>query len=144
MEIGDDLIEEIHFVNEYGQVVNQVVEYDWLPVKCKSCHCFGHSEVLCRKKEEMKWKSKAVPTKPTPEVNVQQVVVNQSTPEVNVVSKPVVEIRDGEGWITPRKNQKYVATTSKSLMVGAKNSERPQNRNFSNGLCSNLEHPGPK
>lgn len=41
VEIGDKLVEEIQFVNEYGQVVDQVVEYEWLPVKCQSCKCLG-------------------------------------------------------------------------------------------------------
>lgn len=63
IEIGESLIEEIHFINEFGQVVDQAVEYDWLPVKCSVCHCFGHSDASCRKKVQV-WKKKEAPPQP--------------------------------------------------------------------------------
>uniref|UniRef100_A0A803P4G5 CCHC-type domain-containing protein n=1 Tax=Cannabis sativa TaxID=3483 RepID=A0A803P4G5_CANSA len=49
MEITDKPEQTFWFVNEYGQLVEQEIEYEWLPVKCKHCGGFGHIMAECRK-----------------------------------------------------------------------------------------------
>lgn len=51
VELSTDVVEVVNFVNEYGQLVDQKVEYEWLLAKCCSCNGFGHLEKKCRKKE---------------------------------------------------------------------------------------------
>uniref|UniRef100_A0A803PPY1 Reverse transcriptase zinc-binding domain-containing protein n=1 Tax=Cannabis sativa TaxID=3483 RepID=A0A803PPY1_CANSA len=40
------------FVNEYGQLVEQEIEYEWLPVKCNHCKGYGHIMADWRKKDK--------------------------------------------------------------------------------------------
>ncbi|XP_062103313.1 uncharacterized protein LOC133814362 [Humulus lupulus] len=49
MEVTDNPPRSIQFLNELGQIMEQGVEYEWLPIKCKSCSGFGHSEIECGK-----------------------------------------------------------------------------------------------
>ncbi|XP_062112634.1 uncharacterized protein LOC133823801 [Humulus lupulus] len=52
MEINDNPPRTIQFLNEHGQLVEQGVEYEWLPVKCKTCAGYGHSMADCRKEQK--------------------------------------------------------------------------------------------
>ncbi|XP_062080149.1 uncharacterized protein LOC133784898 [Humulus lupulus] len=45
MDITDNPPRSIQFLNEYGQIVDQGVDYEWLPIKCKVCSGYGHSMV---------------------------------------------------------------------------------------------------
>ncbi|XP_062075910.1 uncharacterized protein LOC133780042 [Humulus lupulus] len=58
MEITDNPPRNIQFLNEHGQIVEQGVEYEWLPIKCKVCSWFGHSMVDCRKELKNQWVKK--------------------------------------------------------------------------------------
>ncbi|XP_062085769.1 uncharacterized protein LOC133791877 [Humulus lupulus] len=49
MEVNDNPPRKIQFLNEHGQLVEQGVEYEWLPVKCKACAGYGHSMADCHK-----------------------------------------------------------------------------------------------
>ena len=49
MEVSDNPQSIIYFVNERGQVQEQIVEYDWLPIKCNNCKGYDHSMVDCKK-----------------------------------------------------------------------------------------------
>uniref|UniRef100_A0A803QC32 DUF4283 domain-containing protein n=1 Tax=Cannabis sativa TaxID=3483 RepID=A0A803QC32_CANSA len=42
MDSTDDAPRTIPYLNEHGQLVEQSVEYGWLPVKCKNCSGYGH------------------------------------------------------------------------------------------------------
>nr|XP_027093733.1 uncharacterized protein LOC113714137 [Coffea arabica] len=37
----------IPFVDEKGESVSQVIEYEWIPSSCEKCKCFGHSLNKC-------------------------------------------------------------------------------------------------
>ncbi|XP_056695410.1 uncharacterized protein [Spinacia oleracea] len=47
--IGQLCPKQIQFVNEKGHVVDQPVEYDWLPILCSHYRGFGHESTLCSK-----------------------------------------------------------------------------------------------
>ncbi|XP_062086162.1 uncharacterized protein LOC133792269 [Humulus lupulus] len=58
MEVTDNPPRNIQFLNEFGQIMEQEVEYEWLPIKCKACSGFGHAEMECRKELKAKWVKK--------------------------------------------------------------------------------------
>ncbi|XP_062114732.1 uncharacterized protein LOC133825855 [Humulus lupulus] len=49
MEISDHPPKSIAFINERGQLVEQLVEYEWLPSKCAACAQLGHIVADCNK-----------------------------------------------------------------------------------------------
>ncbi|XP_062086176.1 uncharacterized protein LOC133792286 [Humulus lupulus] len=61
MDITDDPPFLIHFVNERGQLQEQFVEYEWLPIKCSTCKGYGHNAAKCKKSETKAWVSKSKP-----------------------------------------------------------------------------------
>lgn len=44
----------IHFQNENGVIVEQMVYYAWKPVKCLKCNGYGHTKEVCVKKNQQK------------------------------------------------------------------------------------------
>ncbi|XP_062105753.1 uncharacterized protein LOC133817291 [Humulus lupulus] len=63
MEITDNPPRTIQYLNEHGQLIEQGVEYEWLPVKCKTCVGFGHSMADCRKKQKDQGIKRDTPSK---------------------------------------------------------------------------------
>ncbi|XP_062112998.1 uncharacterized protein LOC133824147 [Humulus lupulus] len=63
MEVTDNPPRSIQFLNELGQIMEQGVEYEWLPIKCKTCSGFGHSVMDCRKELKTQWVKKDPTTK---------------------------------------------------------------------------------
>ncbi|XP_062115338.1 uncharacterized protein LOC133829622 [Humulus lupulus] len=63
MEITDNPHHSFQFINEHGQVVEQGIEYEWLPTKCKSYSGFGHTMADCRKDHKAVWVEKIVHSK---------------------------------------------------------------------------------
>ncbi|XP_062075417.1 uncharacterized protein LOC133779474 [Humulus lupulus] len=55
MEVTDNPPTSIQYINEHGQIMEQGVEYEWLPIKCKNCTGFGHSMTDCRKTKNAQW-----------------------------------------------------------------------------------------
>ncbi|XP_062109278.1 uncharacterized protein LOC133819912 [Humulus lupulus] len=43
VEISDNLPKTINFLNETGQLVDQIIEYEWLPTQCSCCKILGHT-----------------------------------------------------------------------------------------------------
>ncbi|XP_062103970.1 uncharacterized protein LOC133815103 [Humulus lupulus] len=43
--------------------MEQEVEYEWLPIKCKACTGFGHAEMECQKELKTKWVKKETTSK---------------------------------------------------------------------------------
>ncbi|XP_062119050.1 uncharacterized protein LOC133832762 [Humulus lupulus] len=60
MEISDNPPFTIYFVNERGQVQEQFVEYEWLPIKCNNCKGYGHNMAECKKIDSNRWVKKEV------------------------------------------------------------------------------------
>uniref|UniRef100_A0A803PTB7 Reverse transcriptase domain-containing protein n=1 Tax=Cannabis sativa TaxID=3483 RepID=A0A803PTB7_CANSA len=58
MEITDSPPRSFQYLNEHGQLLEQRIDYEWLPIKCKNFSGFGHIIADCRK-EDMKKKPAA-------------------------------------------------------------------------------------
>ncbi|XP_062075157.1 uncharacterized protein LOC133779181 [Humulus lupulus] len=58
MEIADTLPKFIGYFNEKGQIVEQIIDYEWLPTKCTNCKKLGHSVSSCKFVSESVWKQK--------------------------------------------------------------------------------------
>ncbi|XP_062089456.1 uncharacterized protein LOC133795989 [Humulus lupulus] len=58
INIVDEVPKSIQFMNERGQLMEQLVEFEWLPTQCKNCKIFGHIVTFCNRKKEEVWKPK--------------------------------------------------------------------------------------
>uniref|UniRef100_A0A803PSQ8 DUF4283 domain-containing protein n=1 Tax=Cannabis sativa TaxID=3483 RepID=A0A803PSQ8_CANSA len=52
MDITDNPEHSFCYLNEYGQLVEEGIDYEWLLVKCKHCLGYGHIMVDCKKKKD--------------------------------------------------------------------------------------------
>lgn len=50
VELSNEVLEEIHFINEYGQLVSQSIEYNWMPVKCSYCKTIDTRGLIVRRR----------------------------------------------------------------------------------------------
>ena len=48
LDITEPFPEEIHFTNQFDELVAQKVTYDWYPVLCTKCHQLSHKAEVCR------------------------------------------------------------------------------------------------
>ncbi|XP_062094228.1 uncharacterized protein LOC133800288 [Humulus lupulus] len=64
MEISESLPKYISYINERGQVVDQLIDYEWLPTKCSQCKKLGHTDFSCKFVEGVVWIKKEVMTTP--------------------------------------------------------------------------------
>ncbi|KAM6571046.1 hypothetical protein CsatA_015126 [Cannabis sativa] len=60
IEISDEPPKFISFINEKKQLVEQTIEYEWLPTTCAACAGLGHTVVHCNKEKKVVWKKKSV------------------------------------------------------------------------------------
>ncbi|XP_030502339.1 uncharacterized protein LOC115717493 [Cannabis sativa] len=109
MDISDSPPRSFQFLNEYGQLIEQRIDYEWLPVKCKNCLGFGHIMADCRR-DEMKKKltSKDKPKPGFAQQQVTDVVSNSvSEPENKLDESTQVQTKaevNGQGvWHKPKK-----------------------------------------
>ncbi|XP_062075185.1 uncharacterized protein LOC133779211 [Humulus lupulus] len=58
MEIADTLPKFISYFNEKGQIMEQIIDYEWLPTKCTKCKKLGHSVSSCKYVSEAVWRQK--------------------------------------------------------------------------------------
>ncbi|XP_062113064.1 uncharacterized protein LOC133824214 [Humulus lupulus] len=58
MEIAESLPQYINYLNERGQVMEQPVEYEWLPTKCSNCKKLGHTVATYKFGSEVAWRKK--------------------------------------------------------------------------------------
>ncbi|XP_062089567.1 uncharacterized protein LOC133796101 [Humulus lupulus] len=145
MEINNNPPRSLQFINEYGQIMEQGVEYEWLPTKCKVCSGFGQSMVDCRKEHKTQWVKKEVvaKTEATEEKNKDSKELNEETPEVLsrattaedssiqnskelqllVLAKSdhLKETNKGEQWQTPR----HVATQARQGLTTGSSTPPP-------------------
>ncbi|XP_062110392.1 uncharacterized protein LOC133822162 [Humulus lupulus] len=142
MEITNNPPRSFQFINEHGQIVEQGIEYEWVPTKCKSCSGFGHSMADCRKEHKTIWVEKEARSKveiPLEQLKVYEglnegepgekaggsKVVENSDPSTSDVtlsgeanSGPVKERNREAKWQTPR----HVATQSRQGLTASGNS----------------------
>ncbi|XP_062104336.1 uncharacterized protein LOC133815521 [Humulus lupulus] len=43
IELSEDLPKSVQFLNEKGQLVEQFLEFEWLPTQCRGCKVYGHT-----------------------------------------------------------------------------------------------------
>ncbi|XP_062114224.1 uncharacterized protein LOC133825275 [Humulus lupulus] len=58
VEITEEVPQSIQFLNERGQLMEQLLEFEWLPTQCKRCRVYGHTETLCNRKQGEVWRKK--------------------------------------------------------------------------------------
>ncbi|XP_062093515.1 uncharacterized protein LOC133799518 [Humulus lupulus] len=103
MEITDNPPRSFRFINEHGQVVEQGIEYEWLPTKCKSCSSFGHTMAECRKDHKAVWVEKIVHSnveKPLDKQDSSEGAKEGITGEATEGSKHTEDLETGEGDMT--------------------------------------------
>ncbi|XP_062114414.1 uncharacterized protein LOC133825499 [Humulus lupulus] len=110
MEITDNPPRSFQFINEHGQVVEQGIEYEWLPTKCKSCSGFGHTMAECRKDHKAVWVEKV--THPTDEKLMERTVSSEG-------AKVEVKNKKEEG---SKSNEEVVASEGDVSLLEEKNS----------------------
>ncbi|XP_074291071.1 uncharacterized protein LOC141617832 [Silene latifolia] len=66
VEIGQDFPEKLQFLDEKGNDVTILVEYEWKPTVCGLCKGIGHTTDLCKKKNADKSKGPVPTAKPVP------------------------------------------------------------------------------
>ncbi|KAM6582514.1 hypothetical protein CsatB_009516 [Cannabis sativa] len=59
IEITDDPPKTISYINEKKQLVEQGVEYEWLPSRCSACANLGHILANCNREKKFVWKRKS-------------------------------------------------------------------------------------
>jgi len=107
IQLEDNFLECIEFVNEHNVVVRQKVEYEWKPIKCDFCKMYGHMKDDCRKK-------------PKPRTEWRQVA--RQEPQEVAPSHPHI---DKEGFITVRKKAMTTTTGNMNLPPPAAVSQAP-------------------
>ncbi|XP_062114375.1 uncharacterized protein LOC133825453 [Humulus lupulus] len=60
VEISDKIPQCISFLNEKGQLMEQPIEFEWLPTRCSCCKNLGHGASNCKRSQEVQWKPKQV------------------------------------------------------------------------------------
>uniref|UniRef100_A0A803QS59 Uncharacterized protein n=1 Tax=Cannabis sativa TaxID=3483 RepID=A0A803QS59_CANSA len=83
----------IAYVNEKKQLMEQPVEYEWLPSKCTACDMLGHSISNCNKGKPIIWKR-----------NQQGSKNNAAEQEVRNNEIPMDSVKDFEKNVTDSKN----------------------------------------
>ncbi|XP_062103378.1 uncharacterized protein LOC133814434 [Humulus lupulus] len=58
IEITEEVPKSIQFINEKGQLMEQLLDFEWIPTQCKSCRVYGHTEKMCNRKQSETWRSK--------------------------------------------------------------------------------------
>ncbi|XP_062085877.1 uncharacterized protein LOC133791983 [Humulus lupulus] len=58
IELSEDLPKSVQFLNEKGQLIEQLLEFEWLPTQCRGCKVYGHTERMCNKKPVEVWREK--------------------------------------------------------------------------------------
>ncbi|XP_062085514.1 uncharacterized protein LOC133791609 [Humulus lupulus] len=58
IEIAEQLPHTISFMNECGQLMEQTIEYEWLPTRCSTCKNLGHIASGCKREQISVWRAK--------------------------------------------------------------------------------------
>ncbi|XP_062118452.1 uncharacterized protein LOC133832081 [Humulus lupulus] len=112
MEIAEHIPMHIHYLNERGQVLEQPIEYEWLPTKCTVCKKLGHTTAVCKHSPTLIKKNSEPSTQPNPVTTTvtepdatNPVSKNQSKEEPTEATKQggTQSNPSGSKWVTPRK-----------------------------------------
>ncbi|XP_062113175.1 uncharacterized protein LOC133824313 [Humulus lupulus] len=147
MEITDNPPKSIQFINEHGQIMEQEVKYEWLPIKCKTCAGFGHSMAECRKDKKVQWARKETEhpseeeqgpgehqagkieeseIQASSEVNKDQVdPVESVLPNEEVVA----EVKSNQPWRTPKRIAAQVKEGQRSVTLANNAGHKNKNSN---------------
>lgn len=96
--IGQHYPKCIQFVNEKGALMEQSVEYDWLPIECTHCRGIGHASHACSKNNPKQNKVTKVVSKPVKKVWQPKAVQRTQVIEEQV-NEQVVTTLDAEGFM---------------------------------------------
>ncbi|KAM7469198.1 hypothetical protein LguiA_007381 [Lonicera macranthoides] len=58
--VGDALDKMVSWKDARGRCMEQKIEYEWVPMSCKFCGVFGHTEARCNKKQHQVFRQKWV------------------------------------------------------------------------------------
>ncbi|XP_062119031.1 uncharacterized protein LOC133832737 [Humulus lupulus] len=96
VELSDNPPRIIHYMNEQGQLVEQGVEYEWLPVKCKKCDGYGHIMTDCLKELMPQSVQKATLPKTSHEIgrDKEKQVLNST---LELAKEQIVDAEAGQG-----------------------------------------------
>ncbi|XP_062116247.1 uncharacterized protein LOC133830306 [Humulus lupulus] len=112
MEISDTLPKFINYINERGQVMDQLIDYEWLPTKCSNCKKLGHTASSCKHVEGMVWRKKEAPVDASENNTMHEASgskLNQkqdSSAQLSTEMEPKSQIEvlpKEQGWATPKK-----------------------------------------
>ncbi|XP_062114119.1 uncharacterized protein LOC133825149 [Humulus lupulus] len=136
MEISDHPPKSISFINERDQLVEQLVEYEWLPSKCAACSNLGHIMANCNKNNGLSWKKKSSVENGAKldkiKVNSEE-VIQQPSGVVSLVSREDKSSSyEEEGRTSRSLEQKQVGTGSS---VDAGNWITPKRRGSRQGMA---------
>ncbi|XP_062118356.1 uncharacterized protein LOC133831972 [Humulus lupulus] len=114
MEITYNPPHSFQFINEHGQVVEQGIEYEWLPTKCKSCSGFGHTMADCRKEHKIEALDKG-----------------KGDPSLSVETNPGLKQHRDVKWLTPKRvsSQRQGQGAGSSSMAVAVHHQKNQGLN---------------
>ncbi|XP_062103951.1 uncharacterized protein LOC133815081 [Humulus lupulus] len=128
MEISDDPPFVIYFVNEKGQVQEQYVEYEWLPIKCSNCKGYGHNMAECKNQGPKTWAKKNVTEKKTVGVNAgteiqMAAAISTVSAGETMVTKETREKQDVAGTETQKEIKEGGSTQGNLLTLEHDNKE---------------------
>ncbi|KAJ8424909.1 hypothetical protein Cgig2_001552 [Carnegiea gigantea] len=93
MPLDGKFPEYVEFANEKGVIIRQMVQYEWLPIKCAYCKMYRHSQEECRKKnpQRKEWRVKAptAPLQPKPTSPVPQEGEGEFQPVIRHITRNV-------------------------------------------------------
>ena len=104
VRIDQEFPELIQFLDEKGVIIDQRVEYDWLPISCSICKGMGHTMEKCHKrvnKGKKIWAPKRV----------------QPTNTVTVV-QPKMQEPDADGFVLATRFNKHRSSQLKPIQTG--------------------------
>ncbi|XP_030494989.2 uncharacterized protein LOC115710779 [Cannabis sativa] len=141
IEISDEPPKTISFINEKKQLVEQTIEYEWLPTTCAACAGLGHTVVNCNKEKKVVWKKKSVAEKTAPKEQGNDHGDTGNTSEKNLEAAQLEKedqkenkegnmdnVEASSKWLTPKK--KAVRNTEVKMAK-----EVPKEVNSSNGYA---------
>ncbi|XP_062113307.1 uncharacterized protein LOC133824440 [Humulus lupulus] len=122
IELSEDLPKSVQFLNEKGQLMEQLLEFEWLPTQCRGCKVYGHTERMCNKKPSEIWRQKSR----IGEDEARQEISKQPDPESSVVNQnctPDTKSNDrgNSYWITPKRvgGHKKVVHRAKNTLTNS-------------------------